>query len=332
MILNHQKRITALRLVIALGTALLAHQTALAQSTPWPNKPIKLIVVFPAGGSVDQVARIIGPALSQSLGQNIIIDNKGGASGAIGTQAVAKSDADGYTFGLVFDTHAVNPALIASLGYDTLADLTHVSLIGTAPMVIAASTKSEFTTFGQVLQAAKTKGQGPSYGTIGAGSLGHLALALFGKANGLDFNHVPYRGGGPMITDLVGGQVPLGIGSVFLMKPQIDARNLRPLAVTTSKRSPDLPTVPTIAESGYVGFDAPAWWGMIAPAKVPPEIIAKIHSELIKVLRSPAISKRLDEQGIDIVGSNPKEFAEFVKKQMEIWGKVVKDGGITAGG
>ena len=318
----------------AAGIALLAslQSMAFAQPAPWPNRPIRLIAVFPPGGSVDQVARILAPNLSAALGQNVIVENKGGASGSIGTQFVAKADPDGYTFGLVFDTHGVNPSLIPSLGFDTLTDLAHVSLIGTAPMVIAASNKSDFTSFAQVLQAAKLKGKGPSYGTIGAGSLGHLAISLFARTNGLEFNHVPYKGGGPMVTDLLAGHVPLGIGSVFLMKPQLDAKGLRPLVVTTTKRSPDLPNVPTIAESGFAGFDAPAWWGVVAPAKTPPEIVARMNAEITKVLKTPAIAQRLDAQGIDVVGSSPKEFGEFVKRQIELWAKVVKENGIVAGG
>ena len=244
------------------------------------------------------------------------------AARLLGAGIVVKADPDGYTFGLVFDTHGVNPSLIPSLGFDTLTDLAHVSLIATAHMVIAASNKSDFTSFAQVLQAAKVNGKGPSYGTIGAGCLGRLAISMFARTHGLEFNHVPYKGGGPMVTDLLAGHVPLGIGSVFLMMPQLDAKGLRPLVLTTTKRSPDLPNVPTIAESGFAGFDAPAWWGVVAPAKTPPEIVARMNAEISKVLKTPAIAQRLDAQGIDVVGFSPKEFGEFVKKQIELWAKV----------
>lgn len=184
-------------------------------------------------------------------------------------------------------------------------------------------------TFADVATAAKLK-SGVSYGSIGSGSLGHLAMALLGKSGGLDFQHIPYKGGGPLMNDALAAHVPLAIGSVFLVKPHIDSKRLRPLAVTTSKRSPDLPNVPTLAESGFVGFEAPAWWAVLAPAKTPPEILRRMNEELNKVLRLPDIAKRLDAQGIDVVGGSPEAARVFIEKQMDIWGKVVRDNGIKA--
>ena len=244
----------------ALGSfalaALVAVPAAMAQA--WPAKqPIKLVAVFPPGGSVDQVARILQPALQQRLGQTVVVDNKGGASGSIGAAAVAASPADGYTFAVVFDTHAVNPSLIPSLPYDTRKDLAAVAVLGTGSMVLATTADSPYKNFGDVLAAAK-KAPGVNYGSIGSGSLGHLALTLLGKSGKLELVHVPYRGGGPLMNDVIAGHVTLSIGSVFLTKPHIDSKRLRALAVTTSVRSPNLPDVPTLAESGYPGFDAPA--------------------------------------------------------------------------
>jgi tripartite-type tricarboxylate transporter receptor subunit TctC len=314
----------AIAVVLACGP--LAAATSYAQA--WPNKPVRLVVVFPPGGSVDQVARILQPALSQQLGQTVIVENRGGASGAIGTQAVAKAEPDGYTFGMVFDTHAANPALIPSMGFDTQKDLAEVTLIGTSAMALVASSRSEYNSFKEVLDATRAN-KAVNYGSIGAGSLGHLALALLGKNYNLAWQHIPYKGGGPLITDVVGGHVPLAVGSVFLMKPHIAAKTVRPLAVTTAKRSPDLPDVPTIAESGFPGFEAPAWWGMVAPAGTPPEIIARMNAEMIKALKRPDIAKKLDEQGIDVIGSTPEAFRVFVGKQIDIWGKVIRDNKIT---
>jgi len=316
--------------LLAIATTLLltSAQSALAQA--WPGKQaIKLVAVFPPGGSVDQVARLLEQPLSHQLGQSIIVENKGGASGAIGTAAVAAAAPDGYTFAVVFDTHGVNPSLMPNMAFDSRKDLTPVILIGTAPMVLATNTGSEFKTFADVVAAAKTK-KGVSYGTIGSGSLGHLAMELLGKGSGLDFQHIPYKGGGPLMNDAVAGHVPLAIGSVFLVKPHVDSKRMRPLVVTTSKRSPDLPDVPTLAESGYAGFDAPAWWAVLAPAKTPPEIIKRMNEEINKVMRLPDTAKRMDVQGIDVMGGTPEAARVFIERQMTIWAKVVKDNNIQA--
>ena len=302
--------------------------SAIAQA--WPSKQaIRLVAVFPPGGSVDQVARILGPALSQQLGQSVIVENKGGASGAIGTAAVANSAPDGYTFAVVFDSHGVNPSLMPNLPYDTKKDLLPVILVGTAPMVLATNANTEFKTIADVVAAAKKK-PGPSYGSIGSGSLGHVAMELISKNNNLDFTHIPYKGGGPLMNDAVAGHVPLAIGSIFLIKPHVDSKTMRALAVTTSKRSPDLPAVPTMAESGFSGFEAPAWWAVLAPAKTPPDILKRMNEELNKVLQNAEIKKRLDSQGIDILGGTPDAARVFIDRQIDTWAKVVKDNNIKA--
>jgi len=203
-----------------------------AQAQDWPaRQPIKLVAVFPPGGSVDQVSRLLAPYLQQELGQNVIVENKGGASGSIGAAQVAAAAPDGYTFAVVFDTHGVNPALMPNLPFDTRKDLSTVIVVGTSPMVLATPAGSEYKTFADVLAAAKAS-KGVSYGSIGSGSLGHLAMALLGKNNQLNFVHVPYKGGGPLMNDAVAGHVPLAIGSVFVVKPHVDSKRLRPLAVT----------------------------------------------------------------------------------------------------
>ena len=308
--------------------SLMAPLSAFGQA--WPTKqPIKLVAVFPPGGSVDQVARLLAPALSQQLGQSVIVENKGGASGSIGAAAVAAAAPDGYTFAVVFDSHGVNPSLIPSMPFDSKKDLSPVVLIGTAPMVLGTPAGSEFKTLADVVTAGRSP-KGASYGTIGSGSLGHLAMALLGKGNGLDFQHIPYKGGGPLMNDAVAGHVPLAIGSVFLLKPFIDSKRLRPLAVTTSKRSPDLPEVPTLAEMGFAGFEAPAWWAVLAPARTPPDIMAKMNDALNKAMKTPDLAKRLDAQGIDVVGGAPEAARVFIERQMDVWGKVVKDNNIKA--
>lgn len=316
------------KLKTLLALSLLTPLLVFAQA--WPSKqPIKLVAVFPPGGSVDQVARVLQIPLQQALGQTVIVENKGGASGSIGTASVAQSAPDGYTFAVVFDTHAVNPSLISNIAFDTRRDLTDVILIGKSAMVLATPVGSDFKTFADVVASAKAK-KNVSYGSIGSGSLGHLAMAMIGKSSGLDWQHIPYRGGGPLMSDAIAGHVPLSIGSVFVTKPHIDSKKLRPLAVTTSKRSPDLPDVPTIAESGFAGFEAPAWWAVVAPAKTPPEIVRRVNEEINKILKNPDIAKKLDQQGIDIAGGTPAQARAFIESQMVIWDKVVKDNNIKA--
>lgn len=317
------------------GLALVAASVLIATSAPvhaqsWPSKqPIKLVAVFPPGGSVDQVARILAQPLQAQLGQTVIVENKGGASGSIGAAFVAQAPADGYTFAVVFDSHAVNPALIPSLPFDTKKDLAAVSLIGTAAMTIATPATSEYKSFADVATALKA-GKPVSYGTIGNGSLGHLAMTLLGKQNGLNWQHVPYKGGGPMMQDAVGGHVPLVIGSVFVVKPHIDSGRVRALAVTTAKRSAELPNVPALAEVGYGQFEAPAWWAVLAPAKTPPEIIARMNAEINKALQNADTAKKLEAQGINLIGGTPEGTRVFIEKQIDIWGRVVKDYGIKA--
>ncbi|WP_372825998.1 tripartite tricarboxylate transporter substrate binding protein [Polaromonas sp.] len=318
------------RTALAVTAAALCATSMSAMAQAWPTKqPIKFVAVFPPGGSVDQVARILAVPLSQQLGQNIIVENKGGASGSIGTAAVAAAPGDGYTFAFVFDTHGVNPSLIPGMSFDTRKDLTPVTLIGTSAMVLATFSASEYKTFADVVAAAKAK-KNVSYGSIGSGSLGHLAMALLAKSGNIDWQHIPYKGGGPLMTDAVAGHVPLSIGSVFVTKPHIDSGRLRPLAVTTSKRAPELPNVPTLAESGFAGFDAPAWWAILAPAKTPPDVIKRMSEEVNIALKNPEIAKKLSAQGIEIVGGSSDSARVFIDKQIDTWAKVVKDNGIKA--
>ncbi len=316
------------RAVLALFAASTLGLSGMALAQDWPaRQAIKLVAVFPPGGSVDQVSRLLAPYLQQELGQNVIVENKGGASGSIGAAQVAGAAPDGYTFAVVFDTHGVNPALMPNLPFDTRKDLSTVIVVGTSPMVLATPAGSEFKTFADVLAAAKA-GQGASYGTIGSGSLGHLAMALLGKNNNLNFVHVPYKGGGPLMNDAVAGHVPLAIGSVFVVKPHVDSKRLRPLAVTTSQRARQLPEVPTIAESGFAGFEAPAWWAVLAPAKTPPAIVQRMNEAINKIMKNPDVAQRLAGQGIDVLGGTPQAGQAFIERQMDIWAKVVKDNDI----
>jgi tripartite-type tricarboxylate transporter receptor subunit TctC len=314
--------------VLALFAAALFAGGAAAQT--WPDKPIRLISVFPPGGSVDQVARILAQQLSKQLGQSVVVENIGGASGSIGTAAVAKAAPDGTTFGVVFDTHGTNPSLIPNIAFDTMKGLEHVTLIGTSPMALVASAKSKYTKFADVSADARSI-KGITIGSIGTGSLGHLAMIEAGKQGGWSWTHIPYRGGGPLMNDVVAGHTPLGIGTVFLVMPHVKAGTVRPIAVTGAKRHPSLPDTPTLAESGIRNFEALAYWGVIAPGKTPPAIVERMNAEVQKALKDPAVAERLSAQGMTITGQGPAEFRAFMQKEIDRWSKVVKEQGISAG-
>jgi tripartite-type tricarboxylate transporter receptor subunit TctC len=310
---------------LAMGAAF-----AYAQGN-WPTKTVKVIVGFPPGGSTDQVARVLAAQLQTQLGQQFIVDNRPGASASIGAAAVASAPPDGYTIGVVFDTHGVNPSLIPNMPFDTLKDLSTVMLVGTSPMAIVTKADQPYKDFKDVLAAAKAKPGSVAVGSIGSGSLGHLAIAQIGNLLNLELTHIPYKGGGPLMTDALGGQVPFAIGSVFVVNPHVKGGKLKALAVTSAKPSPTMPGVGTVADQGVPGFSALAWWGVIAPAKLPPAITKKLVEELQKALKVPAIAEKLQAQGMDIVGSGPEEAQKFLKGEIDRWAKVVKDNKIKAG-
>ncbi len=315
--------------IFCFALALAASQ-AVAQN--WPSQPIKLIVPFPPGGTTDQIARHVQPHLQQALGTQILIENRGGASGAIGSGIAAKSAPDGHTFLVVFDTHGVNPSLNPNMPFDTLKDLDPIMLIGKSPMVFTTHPSTPYKSFAEVLAAARAKPGAVGYGTIGAGSLAHLAVTLMSKQGNFSMNHIPYKGGGPLITDSVAGHVPVSIATVALFAPHIQSGKLRALAVTSPKRFPQLPDVPTVAEQGLAGVDAEAWWGLLAPAKTPAAITARFHAEFAKALRVAAVNEKLTQQGVVLMLSSPDEFGRFVAEEVERWGRVVRDNKISVGG
>jgi tripartite-type tricarboxylate transporter receptor subunit TctC len=316
----------------AVAVALCAAFGSIAAAQSWPGKqPVKLIAVFPTGGSVDQVARVRAQQMSLQTGQSFIVDNRGGASGSIGTAALAKADPDGYTIGVVFDTHAVNPALIPNLPFDTLKDLTPLILVGTGGMALVTNVAQPYKSFRDVVAAAKAKPGSVSYGTIGAGSLGHLTMAQLGNQLGVELNHIPYRGGGPLMNDAIGNQVPLAIGSVFLVSPHVKSGRLRAIAVTSLKPDPSLPGTEPIAAQGVPGFEAHTWWGVFAPGNMPPSLAQRIYEELAKAMNAPPVREKLAAQGIDVSGASGAELDALVRKEMTRWAKVVKDNSIKSG-
>ena len=303
-----------------------------AQAADWPgDKPVRIISVFPVGGSVDQVSRVLAEKLSANTGKQFIVENKGGASGSIGTGFVAKAPADGNTLAVVFDTHAVNPALIPSLPFDTLKDLAPVTLVGTGGMAIAVHPSTPFKSFSKLLASAKAKPDSISYGSIGTGSLGHLAMVQMGMDLGVKWTHIPYKGGGPLKTDMIAGHVPVGIGSVFLLNPLVKSGQLRAIGVTSLKEDPQMPGVKPVADQGAAGFEAYSWWGVFAPAGVPKATVDKIHGEIAKVLADPAVKAKLEAQGMTVLGGGPADLDKFNRGEIDRWGKVVRDNKINSG-
>ena len=318
-----------------IGTGLLVASlcafAAGVSAQAWPTKPVRLVAVFPPGGSVDQVSRVFAQQLQSQLNQTFIVENKGGASGSIGTAEVARAAPDGHTFAVVFDTHAVNPSLIPNLPFDTMKDLAPVMLIGTSAMAIVAPVAQPYKDFRDVLAAAKQKPGSVAYGSIGTGSLGHLAMAQIGNQLGLTFTHVPYKGGGPLMNDAIANQVPLAIGTVFLVTPHVKSGRVKALAVTSASPVDTLPTAQPVAAQGAPGFEALAWWGIFAPAGTPQPIVRRMHEELSKALKVPAVAERLTGQGMTIVGGGPEELGRFVGSEVARWAKVVKDNNIKSG-
>ena len=308
--------------------ALAAAATA-AQAQEWPTQSVKIVVPFPPGGTTDQIARHIQKPLGELLGQTVIVENKGGGSGSIGAALVANSAPDGYTWLLSFDTHGVNPSLIPNLPFDTLKDLQQVMLVGTSPMLITAHPSTPYNSFKEVLDAAKKDPTKVSFGTIGSGSLGHLAMQLVQSQVGAKMTHIPYKGGGPLVQDSVAGHVPVSIGSAALMSPSVKAGRLRAIGVTSAKRFAPIPDVPTISEQGVPGFDSEAWWGLHVRAGTPRAIIDKMHKAFSQALQTPAVEEKLTAQGVILRMTSPEEFSKFLENEVTRWQKVVKDNKIT---
>jgi len=315
----------AMKRILVAGCALAAALfAAVVLAESFPSKPIRLIVPWPAGGTVDGVARVIGPSFSSGLGRPIVVENKAGAGGSIGQAEAAKAQADGHTVLLVFDTHAVNHLLYKNLGYDPFKSFEHVSLLVTSPQLLAGAINFAPSTITELVAQAKTNPGKVTYATVGAGSSNHLNALLLSNRTGIEMTHVPYKGGAPMMIDLVGGQVNVMFVSAPQAIPQVKAGRIKALAIGAARRIPQLPDTPTVAET-LPGFAAQSWVGMLVPAGTPKEIVARLNAETTKALADPEVRGKLAAQGFDVVGSAPEEFLAFARAESEKWAKVIRD-------
>ena len=301
--------------------------TASAQSG-YPNKPIRLVVPFPAGGSVDVTSRALALKLSAQLGQQVIVDNRPGAGGNIGMDAVAKSPADGYTLGMgALSTHAVNPALFAKMPYDAVKDFAPISLVVVTPNVLVTNPVAlPAMDVAGIITAAKASGK-VNCASGSNGSAGHLACELFKLQTGAPITHVPYKGGGPAMTDLLGGQVQMMFDNMASSLPQIKAGKLKAFAVTTPKRSALAPDLPTMAEAGIKDFDVFTWWGLFAPAGTPPELVKRLSVEVGKALAAPDLRETWLASGAEPAASTPEEFSAFIGRELPKYARMVKESG-----
>ena len=300
------------------------------QAQEWPTHVVKFVSPYPPGGSVDPLARLLAAKLQDSLKQPFIVENRTGASGIIGTDYVAKSAPDGYTYVFIFDTHAVHQALNPKLPFDPVKDFEPLMIVGTAPMAITTSAAKPYQSFADVLKAAKANPDKLTIGNVGNGSLGHLATILLNQAAQIQLVPVPYKGGGPLSADLIGGQIDFAMASTAAQAQHVRSGKMRALVLTGDKRSATMPDVPTIAELGIPWQGAYAFWGILAPAGTPKPIIDKISGELTKVVHMPDVHKILTGTlGMDVQALSPEATGKFLGDAMQRWGKVVKDNNIV---
>ena len=290
----------------------------------WPTKPIRWVVSFPPGGSVDLISRIMQNPVSEGLGVPILIENRGGAGGAVATAQVARSAPDGYTFLVTLSSHTINP-LLYKLDYDVERDFAPVSLIMSVPQLIAANPASPYKSIKDVIAAAKAQPGKLSFASAGNGTPSHIAGELLKLKTGVDLLHVPYKGGGPAITDTLGGQVPMLILTAAIVMTHVRAGKLRPLAVTTLKRSPGAPEIPTVAEAlNLPDFEVDSWIAMFAPAKTSPAVVARMQKEIARVVQLPEVRQKIIEQTGDPVASSPEELERVVKSDLKKWAEVIQ--------
>ncbi len=322
---------TCSRRFLAAAAAALAATAFLGTATAqdkWPSKPITYIVPFPAGGTTDILARLIGQKLGPALGTTIVVDNKGGAGGSVGSEIASRAAPDGYTIlGGTISSHAINVSLYPKLGYDPIASFVPIALIGTNPTVLVVNQASPHKTLQDVIAAGKAK-KALSSASAGSGTSQHLSLELLKSRAGIDITHIPYKGSGPAIQDVMAGQVDMMFDTTVVAGPHIESGKLRALAVTSAKRLPSMPNVPTVAESGVPGYEVISWQGVFAPAGTPKTIVDRLHTEIGKILREPEMQERLGKLGMQGADMTTEQIAAFQKAEVAKWAAVIKQANI----
>jgi tripartite-type tricarboxylate transporter receptor subunit TctC len=317
--------------VLAALVAAFALASGAAAQAPYPSKPVRLIVPFPPGGSADTIARLLGQELSKSLGESFVAENRPGAGGNIGVDLVAKSAPDGYTIGLAAaGALAINQHLLGRLPYDPVKDLAPVSKLADIPIVVAVANSTPVTSVPELIAAAKAKPGALAFASAGNGTAMHLSGELFKIMTGVDMTHVPYKGSGPAVTDLVSGQVPVGFVDLVSALPQIRAGKVKGLAVASGKRTITAPDIPTIAEAGVPGYDAVGWFGLVAPAGTPRDVVAKLNAETVRIMALPEVRERVLATGAEPATGTAEAFGAFIAVEIPKWERVVKTSGAKA--
>ena len=310
------------------GAAVLPGAAAVA-AEPYPSRPIRLIVPFPAGGGTDIVGRVLGQKLHESLGQPVVIDNRSGAGGTLGTGLAAKSSPDGYTLLLVPTSHVINPSIYAKLPYDTERDFSPITMVASAAILMAVNPRVPAETMRGFIEAAKASPRAiANYGSAGAGTVFHLTGELFKQLTGLALQHVPYRGGGPTVTALIAGEIPVAFETMLALQPHVRAGTLRALAITSPRRSAIMPDIPTTAEAGFPSLVADNSYALFAPTGTPPPILARLHDATVAALALPEVRDQLREQGAEVVGNSPAELAAYVAAEIPKWAALARQAGV----
>jgi tripartite-type tricarboxylate transporter receptor subunit TctC len=315
--------------ILGLGAAALTTPAIVGAAEAFPNRPIRLIVPYPPGGGTDIVGRLLGEKLSANLGQPIVVDNRGGAGGVLGTEVAAKAAPDGYTLLLVPTSHVINPSIYAKLPYDTVTDFAPITIVSSASILMAVNPRVPATTVRGFVEAAKADPKSlANYGSAGVGTVFHLTGQLFNELTGLTLQHVPYRGGAPTVTALLAGEIPLAFETTLSLQSHVRAGTLRALAITSTRRSSTMPEIPTTAEAGFPQLVAENTYALFAPAGTPSPILALLHDETIKALALPDLRDRLREQGAEVVGSSSAELATYVATEIPKWADVARQAGV----
>ncbi len=323
------KRSRFLKIVFSAFALTLSIASGSAWAQAWPSKPISLVVPFPAGGTTDVLARAVGQELSKSLGQAVVIESKPGAGATLGADFVAKSKADGYTLLMGAVHHTIASSVYKKLPYDFQKDLVPVTTVALVPNVVVVNPNVAAKTTKELLALAKANPGKLTYGSNGNGTGQHLIGAQFESMGGVELLHVPYKGSGPLTTDLLGGQITMSFDTITPVLSHIKAGKLRALAVTTAKRSPALPDVPTLDESGLKGFNLGTWFGVLAPAGTPRDVVVRLNAEIVKIVNAPDFKKKMEDIGADPIGNTPEQMAKQIKDDTERFAKLVKDAGVS---